>query len=142
MERCFCQYLKTNIADIRLIPLDHVTYMTVTSDLFTQKSPIPITPIITYKLCCFLKLGTNVFIILILHIANIYNYIITRVTSLLSSLNQIYHSYIYNSPGNSQLSRVARSKPLYHPTTTYPGCKSFLCIITIQLYFASSLKRQ
>ena len=26
-EHCFCQYLKNNMADIRLIPLDHVTYM-------------------------------------------------------------------------------------------------------------------
>ena len=26
LEHCFCQYLKTNIADIRLIPLDHVTF--------------------------------------------------------------------------------------------------------------------
>ena len=26
LEHSFCQYLKTNIADIRLIPLDHVTY--------------------------------------------------------------------------------------------------------------------
>ena len=25
-EHCFCHYLKNNIADIRLIPLDHVTY--------------------------------------------------------------------------------------------------------------------
>ena len=25
-EHCFCQYLKNNMADIRLIPLDHVTY--------------------------------------------------------------------------------------------------------------------
>ena len=25
-EHCFCQYFKNNIADIRLIPLDHVTY--------------------------------------------------------------------------------------------------------------------
>ena len=25
-EHCFCQYLKNNIPDIRLIPLDHVTY--------------------------------------------------------------------------------------------------------------------
>ena len=24
-EHCFCQYLKNNMADIRLIPLDHVT---------------------------------------------------------------------------------------------------------------------
>ena len=27
LEHCFCQYLKTNIAGIRLIPLDHVTLM-------------------------------------------------------------------------------------------------------------------
>ena len=27
-EHCFCQYLKNNMADIRLIPLDHVTYVT------------------------------------------------------------------------------------------------------------------
>ena len=27
-EHCFCQYLKNNIADIRLIPLDHVTDLT------------------------------------------------------------------------------------------------------------------
>ena len=26
-EHCFCQYLKYNITDIRLIPLDPVTYM-------------------------------------------------------------------------------------------------------------------
>ena len=25
-EHCFCQYLKNSISDIRLIPLDHVTY--------------------------------------------------------------------------------------------------------------------
>ena len=25
-EHCFCRYLKNNIPDIRLIPLDHVTY--------------------------------------------------------------------------------------------------------------------
>ena len=25
-EHCFCQYLKNNMADIRLIPVDHVTY--------------------------------------------------------------------------------------------------------------------
>ena len=25
-EFCFCQYLKNNIPDIRLIPLDHATY--------------------------------------------------------------------------------------------------------------------
>ena len=28
-EHCFCQYLKNNIPDIRLIPLDHVTYVNV-----------------------------------------------------------------------------------------------------------------
>ena len=28
LEHCFCHYLKTNITDIRLIPLDHVTYTT------------------------------------------------------------------------------------------------------------------
>ena len=26
-KHCFCQYLKNNIPDIRLIPLDHVTYV-------------------------------------------------------------------------------------------------------------------
>ena len=26
-ENCFCQYLTNNISNIRLIPLDHVTYM-------------------------------------------------------------------------------------------------------------------
>ena len=26
-EHCFCQYLKNNISDIRLIPLDNVTYL-------------------------------------------------------------------------------------------------------------------
>ena len=26
IQHCFCQYLKNNIADIRLIHLDHVTY--------------------------------------------------------------------------------------------------------------------
>ena len=26
IEHCFCQYLKNNIPDIRLIPLDYVTY--------------------------------------------------------------------------------------------------------------------
>ena len=25
IKHCFCQYLKNNMADIRLIPLDHVT---------------------------------------------------------------------------------------------------------------------
>ena len=27
-EHCFCQYLKNNMADIRLIPLDHFTNKT------------------------------------------------------------------------------------------------------------------
>ena len=30
-EHCFCQYLQSNIADIRLILLDHVTYAFVKS---------------------------------------------------------------------------------------------------------------
>ena len=25
-EHCFCHYLKNNISDIRLIPVDHVTF--------------------------------------------------------------------------------------------------------------------
>ena len=29
-EHCFCHYLKNNMADVRLIPLDHVTYDTMT----------------------------------------------------------------------------------------------------------------
>ena len=32
-EHCFCQYLKNNMADIRLIPPDHVTYNIVCSRL-------------------------------------------------------------------------------------------------------------
>ena len=34
-EHCFCQYLKNNIADIRLIPLDHVTYRVIQKKLDT-----------------------------------------------------------------------------------------------------------
>ena len=36
-ERCFCQYLKNNITDIRLIPLDHVTHIQLIPQIFSLK---------------------------------------------------------------------------------------------------------
>ena len=35
-EHCFCQYLKSNIPDIGLIPLDHVTYFLALIYFFLQ----------------------------------------------------------------------------------------------------------
>ena len=38
-EHCFCQYQKNNIPDIRLIPLDHVTYGHIPL-MLADKSPL------------------------------------------------------------------------------------------------------